>query len=200
MSSFLIKDILARTFSPSTTDPDHRIAMKNEKLHISKEDDADDIFCGRDSDTERDMNTNNINNDGGPSNGSKVKKPRRRRTAFTHAQLQFLERKFRCQKYLSVADRADVAEGLNLTETQVKTWYQNRRTKWKRQTTASMRAEQLRNHICDEKDCPGAKRLSAEASSYCSRCMIGVGSTSPSPLIPRVYLRHMQMHVRGCPL
>ena len=58
---------------------------------------------------------------------SKIKKPRRRRTAFTHAQLQYLERKFRCQKYLSVADRADVAEALSLTETQVKTWYQNRR-------------------------------------------------------------------------
>ena len=55
------------------------------------------------------------------------KKPRRRRTAFTHAQLAFLERKFRAQKYLSVADRGNVAELLNLTETQVKTWYQNRR-------------------------------------------------------------------------
>ena len=56
------------------------------------------------------------------------KKLRRRRTAFTHAQLQYLERKFGCQKYLSVADRADVAECLSLTETQVKTWYQNRRS------------------------------------------------------------------------
>lgn len=55
------------------------------------------------------------------------RKPRRRRTAFTHAQLAFLERKFRCQKYLSVADRSDVADTLNLSETQVKTWYQNRR-------------------------------------------------------------------------
>ena len=61
--------------------------------------------------------------------GSKLapKKLRRRRTAFTHSQLQYLERKFGCQKYLSVADRADVAECLSLTETQVKTWYQNRR-------------------------------------------------------------------------
>lgn len=55
------------------------------------------------------------------------RKPRRRRTAFTHSQLAYLERKFRCQKYLSVADRSDVADSLNLSETQVKTWYQNRR-------------------------------------------------------------------------
>lgn len=48
-------------------------------------------------------------------------------TAFTHSQLAFLERRFRLQKYLSVADRSEVAEMLNLSETQVKTWYQNRR-------------------------------------------------------------------------
>lgn len=63
-----------------------------------------------------------------PNSQLKVnRKPRRRRTAFTHSQLAFLERKFRCQKYLSVADRSDVADSLNLSETQVKTWYQNRR-------------------------------------------------------------------------
>lgn len=56
-----------------------------------------------------------------------VKKSRRRRTAFTHSQLAFLERRFRLQKYLSVADRSEVAELLQLSETQVKTWYQNRR-------------------------------------------------------------------------
>ncbi|VVC36263.1 Homeobox domain, metazoa,Homeobox domain,Homeobox domain-like,Homeobox, conserved site [Cinara cedri] len=70
------------------------------------------------------------------------RKVRRRRTAFTHAQLAYLERKFRSQKYLSVADRSDVAEALNLSETQVKTWYQNRRTKWKRQN--QLRLDQLR--------------------------------------------------------
>ncbi|KAM8719619.1 hypothetical protein ACLKA7_005796 [Drosophila subpalustris] len=78
------------------------------------------------------------------------RKPRRRRTAFTHAQLAYLERKFRCQKYLSVADRSDVAETLNLSETQVKTWYQNRRTKWKRQN--QLRLEQLRHQATLEKD------------------------------------------------
>ena len=63
----------------------------------------------------------------GAVDNAKSRKPRRRRTAFTHAQLAYLERKFRCQKYLSVADRSDVADALNLSETQVKTWYQNRR-------------------------------------------------------------------------
>lgn len=55
-------------------------------------------------------------------NKNALKRNRRRRTAFTHSQLAFLERKFRCQKYLSVADRGEVASQLNLSETQVKTW------------------------------------------------------------------------------
>ncbi|XP_024080320.1 homeobox protein CHOX-7-like [Cimex lectularius] len=80
----------------------------------------------------------------------KNRKPRRRRTAFTHAQLAYLERKFRCQKYLSVADRSDVADALNLSETQVKTWYQNRRTKWKRQN--QLRLEQLRQQAVVDKE------------------------------------------------
>jgi BarH-like len=56
----------------------------------------------------------------------------------------------RCQKYLSVADRSDVADALNLSETQVKTWYQNRRTKWKRQN--QLRLEQLRHQANMEKE------------------------------------------------
>ncbi|XP_076232498.1 uncharacterized protein LOC143178001 [Calliopsis andreniformis] len=62
------------------------------------------------------------------------KKQRKARTAFTDQQLQTLEKSFEHQKYLSVQDRMELATKLNLTDTQVKTWYQNRRTKWKRQT------------------------------------------------------------------
>jgi BarH-like protein len=58
---------------------------------------------------------------------------RKSRTAFTDFQLNSLEESFEKHKYLSVQDRMELAERLNLTDTQVKTWYQNRRTKWKRQ-------------------------------------------------------------------
>ncbi|RWS23428.1 homeobox protein H40-like protein [Leptotrombidium deliense] len=44
-----------------------------------------------------------------------------------------LERRFDSQKYLSTPDRAELARALGLTQLQVKTWYQNRRMKWKKQ-------------------------------------------------------------------
>ncbi|XP_008548413.1 homeobox protein Hmx [Microplitis demolitor] len=67
---------------------------------------------------------------GGSSSGGK---PRRARTAFTYEQLVALENKFKTTRYLSVCERLNLALSLSLTETQVKIWFQNRRTKWKKQ-------------------------------------------------------------------
>ncbi|KAM8910213.1 NK1 transcription factor-related protein 1 isoform 2-T2 [Spinachia spinachia] len=64
---------------------------------------------------------------------SKSGKPRRARTAFTYEQLVALENKFKTTRYLSVCERLNLALSLSLTETQVKIWFQNRRTKWKKQ-------------------------------------------------------------------
>ncbi|XP_017461317.1 PREDICTED: homeobox protein Nkx-3.2-like [Rhagoletis zephyria] len=63
--------------------------------------------------------------------GKKPKK-KRSRAAFSHAQVYELEKRFTHQKYLSGPERADLAQALKLTETQVKIWFQNRRYKTKR--------------------------------------------------------------------
>jgi len=71
--------------------------------------------------------------DGGGSKSVSAGKPRRARTAFTYEQLVALENKFKTTRYLSVCERLNLALSLSLTETQVKIWFQNRRTKWKKQ-------------------------------------------------------------------
>ncbi|XP_055904608.1 T-cell leukemia homeobox protein 3 [Eupeodes corollae] len=58
----------------------------------------------------------------------KRKKPR---TSFTRIQVAELEKRFHKQKYLASAERAALARGLKMTDAQVKTWFQNRRTKWR---------------------------------------------------------------------
>ena len=60
------------------------------------------------------------------------RQPRKDRLSFTMDQLRELEKSFASKKYLCFTERAELADKIGVSEAQVKTWYQNRRTKWKK--------------------------------------------------------------------
>eukprot|EP00096_Caligus_rogercresseyi_P012483 TRINITY_DN5236_c0_g1_i1.p1 TRINITY_DN5236_c0_g1~~TRINITY_DN5236_c0_g1_i1.p1 ORF type:complete len:337 (-),score=121.83 TRINITY_DN5236_c0_g1_i1:279-1289(-) len=100
------------------------------------------------------------------------KKKKKVRTTFTGRQIFELEKMFESKKYLSSSERSDMAKILNVTEQQVKIWFQNRRTKWKKQENISNAeaAEHMKN-----KKSATSPHLSNSSSS---------GSYSPGTLAP----------------
>ncbi|XP_051857623.1 homeobox protein NANOG [Antechinus flavipes] len=69
------------------------------------------------------------------------------RTVFSQAQLNVLNSRFLEQKYLSPQQIRNVAENLNLTYKQVKTWFQNQRMKSKRWQKDSMWSKNSNNMV-----------------------------------------------------
>ena len=71
------------------------------------------------------------------------RRKKKTRTVFSRSQVFQLESTFDMKRYLSSSERAGLAATLNLTETQVKIWFQNRRNKWKRQLAAELEAANM---------------------------------------------------------
>ncbi|CAM9807540.1 unnamed protein product [Bubo scandiacus] len=109
------------------------------------------------------------------------KQAKRSRAAFSHTQVIELERKFSHQKYLSAPERAHLAKNLQLTETQVKIWFQNRRYKTKRKQVAS-EITRLDTHLARQKaaELPGASLLELRAGWQYLPYLYHLNGWSPS--------------------
>ncbi|GAV07949.1 hypothetical protein RvY_17722 [Ramazzottius varieornatus] len=135
-NSFLIKDIL----SHKSTQANRQDRDLNRPGRGYDNGDTEDVRSEL-SDAGEDKDDDDETGEAGSStsrNSPKGKKSRKARTAFTDHQLQTLEKRFERQKYLSVQDRMELAASLSLSDAQVKCWFQNRRTKWKRQTSVTI--------------------------------------------------------------
>lgn len=77
-------------------------------------------------------NSNSGSSSQGSNGSSKPRMKRKPRVLFSQAQVLELECRFRLKKYLTGAEREIIAQKLNLSATQVKIWFQNRRYKSKR--------------------------------------------------------------------
>ena len=67
------------------------------------------------------------------------------RTVFSRTQVGQLETMFDLKRYLSSSERSTLARDLGLSEQQIKIWFQNRRTKFKKQTPGLMTDEDNAN-------------------------------------------------------
>lgn len=124
----------------------HQLQLQQQQHHMQQQQQQQNNHHSSSNSSTPNSNTSFLIKDILRYEGQK-RKQRKARTAFSDHQLKELEASFEAKKYLTVQDRLELAQKLNLSDTQVKTWYQNRRTKHKRQTAVGLELLQEAGHL-----------------------------------------------------
>ena len=119
------------------TSPD--LQKDEEDIEIEIEEDMEDDSVSGSPDSSREHSASSGENNSA-ENPNMIPRKKKTRTVFSRSQVFQLESTFEMKRYLSSSERAGLASSLNLTEIQIKIWFQNRRNKWKRQLAAELEA------------------------------------------------------------
>ncbi|XP_075906688.1 uncharacterized protein LOC142904466 isoform X2 [Nelusetta ayraudi] len=120
---------------------------------------------------------------------SKVAIKKKTRTIFSKRQVFQLEATFELKRYLSSSERAVLARSLQLSETQVKIWFQNRRNKLKRQLCADLDAPLAAQRLSDAGKNVQLATFSPDSGGLLGGCLVPVPFPVlyPTAPVPCVY-------------
>ncbi|XP_055302264.1 brain-specific homeobox protein [Sitodiplosis mosellana] len=98
-------------------------------------------------------------------NSDKDGKKKHTRPTFSGQQIFALEKTFEQTKYLAGPERAKLAYALGMTESQVKVWFQNRRTKWRKKHAAEMATAKRKQEELGDGDGDLSEAIDSDAES-----------------------------------